>query len=151
MRLPTISGEFRMVADPELIFTPSGVAVAKGRVVANDRKFNEETKEWVDDKVVWLRFVAFKKLAENIAETFVKGSLVLISGRLQTEEWEVKEGDQKGEKRQSYTIIVDTAGPSIAWLPARILEAQRQESAPRGAPAEDPWQGQTPPDAEPPF
>lgn len=148
MRLPSISGEFRMVADPELIFTPTGVAVCKGRLVANDRKFNEETKEWVDDKVVWLRFVAFKKLAENIAESFTKGSLVLISGRLQTEEWETKEN----EKRQAYTIIVDTAGPSLAWLPARILEAQRQESTPSGSSAGgDPWQGQSPPDDQPPF
>lgn len=149
--IPEISGEFRLVDDPELVFTPSGVAVAKGRIVANSRKFDEETKEWKDDKVCWLRFVAFKKVAENIAESLTKGSLALISGRLQTEEWEVKEGENAGQKRSAYTIIVNTAGPSLAFKPARILDNPERSSAPAsGPPSDDPWQS-PPSDDQPPF
>lgn len=131
--LPYISGEFRLVDDPELIFTPSGVAVAKGRCVANSRK--KEGDEWVDDKVCWLRFVTFKRMAENVAESLVKGALVTITGKLQTEEWE-----KEGEKRQAYTILVDTIGPSLAFKPAKIVEVERA-STPASAPTggTDPW------------
>ena len=137
--LPKVHGEFRVVADPELRFSPSGVAVGSMRMVANSRKKDESTGEWVDDKVCWLKATAFKKVAENMAESFVKGDLVVIEGRLQTEEWE-----KDGVKHQSYVVMVDEIGPSIRWAPARIERADRssgggqvqRSAAPAG---EDPW------------
>jgi single-strand DNA-binding protein len=146
--LPDISGEFRLVDDPELIFTPSGVAVCKGRLAANSRKFDEETKEWKDDKVCWLRYVAFKKVAENIAESLTKGSLALFAGQLQTEQWE-----KDGEKKQAYTILVRTAGPSLAFKPSRILDTPARTSGgdAAGPPADDPWGTPAGGGDEPPF
>jgi single-strand DNA-binding protein len=146
--LPLVSGEFRVVADPTLRFAPSGMAVTNMRVVADKKKKNEATGEWEDDKVCWLSVVAFKKLAENIAESCEKGSLVLITGRLQTETYE-----KDGEKKQSYTIVADTIGPSLAWNAAKVIKTDRAAAAPAaegGAPAVDPWA--TPPQGDdPPF
>lgn len=129
--LPITSGEFRLVADPELKFAASGVAVAKLRLVASSRKKDDDGK-WVDDKTCWMNAVAFKKVAENIAESFAKGDLVLVSGRQQTEEWE----DKDGNKRSSQSIVVDTIGPSLAFSPAKSVQAERTAT-----PASDnPWE-----------
>lgn len=147
--LPIITGEFRAVADPSLRFTPTGMAVAEFRVAANSRKFDEETKQWVDDKVVWLTVVAFKKLAENVAESVVKGSLVTVTGKLQTEDWETKEG----EKRQTYKVIADTISMSLALSPAKVMSGARSEGASRssGPPADDPFAAPAGGGDEPPF
>lgn len=143
--LPTISGEFRAVADPELRFAPSGTAVGTIRLVANSRK-KTDAGEWVDDKVVWLRGVTFKQQAENLAESVSKGDLVLVTGKLQTEEWE-----KDGEKKQSYTILIDSIGPSLARNAARPMDTSRTAAAPAAAaPADDPWAVPAGGD-EPPF
>lgn len=149
--LPQVSGEFRVVNDAELKFTPSGMAIATCRIVANGRKFDKEANEWKDDKECWLRLTAFKRLAENMAESCVKGRLINVTGRLQTESYETKEG----EKRQSYAVVADTIGMSMAFAPAKPDAVERTAAAatPGG---EDPFATAAPPatptqDDEPPF
>ena len=144
--LPVVTGEFRLVDDPELRFSPSGVAVGSARLVANSRK--KVNDEWVDDKVVWLRLTAFKKLAENLAESFTKGDLIEVSGKLQTEEYETREG----EKRQSYTVIADRLAVPIVFNPARPMKADRPAASAPSSPAEDPWASAAPSQSDdPPF
>jgi single-strand DNA-binding protein len=146
--LPNITGEFRVVAgDPELRFAPSGVAVCTMRVVANSRK--KQGDEWVDDKVCWLKVTCFKRLAENVAESIKDKNLITVSGRLQTEEWE----DKEGAKRQSYVIVADNVGLALNLSPAKSLgssEGGSGASRSRGTESggTDPWQM---PDDEPPF
>ena len=65
MALPTVTGEFRVVEDPELRFSPNGVAVGTVRLVASSRKKNEQTDEWEDDKILWVTGTAFKQFAEK--------------------------------------------------------------------------------------
>lgn len=156
MTLPTITGEFRVVADPELRFSPGGTAVANIRLVANSRK--KVNDEWVDDKVVWLRAVAFKTMAENIAESIEKGHLVTVTGRLQTEEYE-----SNGEKRQAYTVLIDTIGPSLAFRSAKVAASntgartggggggQQQQSSQSSGDGGDPWASPSSSTDEPPF
>lgn len=153
MALPQVTGEFRAAADPELRFAPSGVAVCNIRAVASSRKKNDQN-EWVDDKSCWLNLVGFKQVAENMAETFVKGSLMVVVGRISTDEYETREG----EKRTSFNLVVDTIGPSLQWDAARILKAERSGGNGGGggqsrqsAPADDPWAGAPPQEDEPPF
>lgn len=131
MTLPRISGEYRVVADPDLRFGQNGgTAVCRIRVVANSKK-KDDSGTWVDDKVVWLGAVMFKDVAEHAAESIKKGDTVLIDGRLETQEWE----DKENNKRQSYNILVDNIGVSIRWNNVQTVQAQRAT-----APAsEDPW------------
>jgi single-strand DNA-binding protein len=140
--LPTVVGEFTAVTDPELRFTPSGVAVANFRAAANSRK-KTESGEWVDDKSCFLNVTVWKKAAENVAESVVKGTKVTIKGRLETRNYETKEG----EKRTSYDLTADEIGVSIAFDPVKVMKAER--TAP-GEPAEDPW-ASTGGSDEPPF
>ncbi len=137
--LPSISGQFRLVTDPTLKFSPSGVAVGGARIVA-DKKKKDESGEWVDDRVCWLSLTTFKKVAENMAESFKKGDLILVSGRLETQSYQTKEG----ESRQSYNVIADFVGSDITWDPAPHVKAERAQR--KQAPDEDPWA--TPPPEE---
>jgi single-strand DNA-binding protein len=149
--LPNVMGEFRVVADPELRFAPSGVAVCKMRAVASSRK--KVNDEWVDDKNAWVNITTFKKSAENAAETYQKGDLITVCGRLQTEDWE----DKDGNKRTSVDIVADSIGAATTWTSARIARAERSGSSSGGGAQRssggssdpDPWA--TPADDAPPF
>lgn len=147
--LPQVTVEGRMVADPELRYSPSGVAVAKFRVVASSRKKVTEDGEekWVDDKTLWLQCTAFKRLAENIVESAQKGDLVVVTGRLQTDEWTT----ESNEKRSQIVCLADTVSLSLAFrtIPVGTGKAERSSAAP----AEDPWASPAPGASsdEPPF
>lgn len=150
MALPQVFGEFRVVADPELRFTPSGKAVGNVRLVANSRK--KEGEEWVDDKVVWLNGSIWDREAENMVESIERGMLVEVRGRLETREWE-----KDGEKRQSTEIKIDSISPSLKYATAKVSKVERTGgSAPaaepkaEAPPVEDPW-ATPPPGDEPPF
>ena len=152
--LPQIAVEGRVVADPELRYSPTGTAVTKFRIVAASKKkvTNAEGRdEWVDDRVLWLQCVAFNRgtvvtLAENIAESLVKGDLVVVTGRLQTDEW-TTEG---GEKRSQIVCLCDTVSKSLVFnaIPVGAGRAERASSSPA---AEDPWAAPAPSTEEPPF
>jgi single-strand DNA-binding protein len=148
--LPQVVGEFRVGADPNLRFAPSGTAVCSMRAVASSRK-KDESGEWKDDKTTWVDLVGFRKLAENMAESFQKGDLVTVTGKLQVEDWE----DNEGNKRKSVNVMVDTIGMSVAFNAARSIKSERRETT-GSSDGGDPWAtpapsgGQSQSD-EPPF
>lgn len=152
--LPIIQGEFRAAADPELRFSPSGVAVGSVRAVAAKKKKNDSTGEWEDDKLCWIRVTCFKQLAENLVESISKGDSFVLVGKLSTEEWE----DKDGNKRTSVEVVADFIGPSIAFATAKVTRAQRAGGGdgggqPQQAAGADPWQTPAPAGApeDPPF
>ena len=76
--------------DPETRFTPSGAAVANFNIATNEswRDSNGE----IQDKTEWHRCVMFGKSAEMSGELLKKGQLVYLEGKLQTRNWEDKDG-----------------------------------------------------------
>lgn len=144
--LPTVQMEARVVEDAELRFAASGVAVAKFRAVASSRKKITENgqEKWVDDKTCWISVTCFKKLAENVAESCTKGTLVNVTGRLQTDEWEDKETKQK---RTAMSLVADTVSISLAFR--SVSGEQKAERS--TAPVEDPWSTPAGGTDEPPF
>jgi single-strand DNA-binding protein len=158
MSLPTLSGTARLTGDPELRFSPSGVAVCKFNLAFNARRKNESTGQWEDGDVFYVNAVTFKQLAENAAETCTKGMEVVVTGRVKTEQWE----DRDGNKRSAPSLLVDSIGPSITFATAKVQKMDRSNSggqARRQQPADDPWATATPAgkssgggfDDEPPF
>jgi len=88
----------RLVADPDVRYTPGGIAVASLRL-AVDRDFkNQEGKREVD----FLTCTAWRKVAEIVAQYCKKGSLILVSGSIQQDTYE-----KDGEKRTTYKVVVD--------------------------------------------
>lgn len=91
----------RLVADPELHHTQTGVAVTSFRI-ANDRDFSSKAGEKETD---FFDVVAWRSAAEFICKYFTKGRLITVVGRLQTRSWT----DQEKNKRIAHEIVVDNA------------------------------------------
>lgn len=105
-----------LVDDPELRFTPSGVAVAKFRIASTPRVFDKQTNEWKDGDALFLTCSVWRKAAENVAESLAKGVRVIVQGRLKQRSYETTQG----EKRTVYEIDVDEVGPTLARATAKV-------------------------------
>jgi len=89
----------RLVADPELRYTPSGVPVANCRI-AVDRPFKNAAGERETD---FINVVAWRQRAEFAANYLGKGRLVAIDGRLQIRQWTT----QDGQRRSTAEVVAD--------------------------------------------
>jgi single-strand DNA-binding protein len=110
-----------LTADPELRFTPSGAAVANFTVASTPRIFDRQTNEWKDGEALFLRCNIWREAAENVAESLVRGSRVIASGRLKQRSFETREG----EKRTVVELEVDEIGPSLKYATAKVNKASR--------------------------
>jgi single-strand DNA-binding protein len=129
MALPRIAVDGRLAAEPELRFGQSGKAVARLRVVASDRRLNQATGEWEDADTLWIDVTCFDKLAENVCESVVKGDLVIVTGRLRTEEWQDRDSSQK---RSKIAMLADSVAASLQFRQIPHGSAQRSGSRPEG-------------------
>jgi single-strand DNA-binding protein len=114
--LPTVTGEFGVVFEPELRFNDSGNAWIKIRGAASDRAYNAETKQWEQKgDTTYLDIIMGGKLAENLAESVTVGDQIVVSGELAQREWTTDEG----EKRVSYQIRARSIGVGLVSGPAK--------------------------------
>jgi len=89
----------RLGADPELRHTAAGIPVATFNVATTEtRRDRNGTKQ---DKTEWHRIVAWRKLGEIAAEYLKKGRLVYIEGKIQSREFEGRDG----VKRKTFEIV----------------------------------------------
>jgi single-strand DNA-binding protein len=108
-----------LVDDPELRFTPSGVAMAKIRLAVN-RRWRGNDGEWQEDTSFFTGTV-WREQAESAAESLQKGARVIVTGRLEQRSWET----EQGEKRSVVEIQIDEIGPSLRWATASVNKTQR--------------------------
>ena len=94
----TIMG--RLTRDPELRRTGSGIAVASFRV-AVDRDF--APKDGGERKADFIDCVAWRQTGEFVSKYFTKGSMIVVSGRLQIRNW----NDKDGNKRRTAEVVAD--------------------------------------------
>jgi len=78
---------------PELRYTPSGTAVADLRLAVN-RNYTTQGGE-KREETCFLTVVVWGKQAESSGEYLDKGSPVMVEGRLQTRDWETKDGQKR--------------------------------------------------------
>lgn len=88
----------RMVSDPELRRTGSGVPVASF-TVAVDRDFSNNGEKETD----FIDCVAWRQLGEFVDKYFPKGKMAVVSGRLQIRSWT----DKDGNKRRTAEIVAE--------------------------------------------
>ncbi len=127
-----------LVDDPELRFTPSGVAVAKFRIASTPRVYDKQANEWKDGDALFLTCSVWRQAAENVAESLAKGVRVIVQGRLKQRSYE----DREGVKRTVYELDVDEVGPTLARATAKVEKnpaggGQRQAGVSPETP--DPW------------
>ena len=90
----------RLTRDPELRRTGSGVAVASF-TVAVDRDFGG--RDGGERETDFIDCVAWRQTGEFVSKYFTKGSMMVVSGRLQIRNW----NDKEGNKRRSAEVVAD--------------------------------------------
>ena len=86
-----------LTRDPELRYTPKGLAIAKLGLAVN-RSWRDSTSGEMKEEVTFIDIDAFGKQAETLGQYMKKGSPILIEGRLRLDTWEDKQTNQKRSK-----------------------------------------------------
>jgi single-strand DNA-binding protein len=118
-----------LTRDPELRYTPKGVAIAKLSMAIN-RTWKSESGE-NKEEVTFVDLDAFGRQAETLGQYVKKGSPLMVEGRLRLDQWDDK---QTGQKRSRLGVVVE----GFQFLGS----GNRSES---GAPTEAPRRPTTPP------
>jgi single-strand DNA-binding protein len=90
----------RLAVDPELRYTPTGVAVASFRIAVRDTFRKTENGQYATD---FFDVEVWRERAEYASNYLTKGLLVAVQGRLAIKEWTA----QDGNKRRSYYVVGD--------------------------------------------
>ena len=131
--------------DPEMRYTPNGVAVCSFPMATSETYKDRNTGERVT-QTEWHNIVIWRGMAETAEKYLRKGSQVYIEGKIKTRSWE----DQQGFKRYTTEVVADVmqlldrpnssggaASPTQATaLPAQ--QAQPKDQAQPAVPAEKP-------------
>ncbi len=113
----------RLGADPELRYTAGGMPVATFNVATTETwKDKSGTKQ---DKTEWHRIVAWGKLGEQAGEFLKKGRLVYVEGRMQSREYEGRDG----VKRKVFEIVASIFRMLGGGAPGERVESKPQVSA----------------------
>jgi single-strand DNA-binding protein len=111
-----------LTRDPELRYTPNGVALLTITMAVNHRKRNAQTDQW-DEQVSFFDVTLWRDAAENAASTLQKGARVIATGRLEQRSWD----DRNDPTKKQYKIeLVDAeVGPSLRWATAQVTRTPR--------------------------
>jgi single-strand DNA-binding protein len=121
--------------DPEIRYTPTAPAVATFTLATTEKGKDGE------DRTEWHRLVAFGRLAEICGEYLAKGRQIYAEGRIQTRDWE----DRDGNKRTTTEIVLNQmqmlgapSGGGGSRAGKGAAEADGYEEPPRSAPQRAP-------------
>lgn len=112
--------------DPEVRYTAGGQAVASFGVAVS-RRF-KRGDEW-EEQTSFLDVTCWREQAENVAESIVKGTRVVVTGRLEQRSWE----SDSGETRSKVEIVADEVCPSLRWATAVVTRNERRQGDGFGA------------------
>src|ERR1017187_6071020 len=138
-----------LTRDPELRYTPKGVAIAKITLAIN-RTWKSETGE-TKEEVTFVDVDAFGRQAEVVGQFMKKGRPFLVEGRLKLDQWEDKNTHQKQSKLkvvlEGFSFIDSNRGDGAAPAgarPAAAPAAVAEPLPPAEAAAAEPEQDDVP-------
>ena len=102
----------RLTRDPELRYTPNGVAVANFTLAVNRPFTNQEGNRDAD----FINCVVWRKPAENLANYMKKGNQIGVDGRIQTRTYDDKDGKK--------VYVTEVVADSVQFLESRQKEKQ---------------------------
>ena len=117
-----------LTRDPELRYTPKGMAITKIGLAVNRRWTSESGEQ--REETTFVDIDAFGKQAETIAQYMKKGSPLLVEGRLRLDQWDDK---QTGQKRSKLGVVLEGfqfLGGGTRTEGAPPAEAARRPAAP---------------------
>ncbi|MCY4037648.1 MAG: single-stranded DNA-binding protein, partial [bacterium] len=83
---------------------------------------NRQTNE-TEEQVSFFDVTCWSSLAENVSESLVKGTRVIVNGRLEQRTWETQDGD----RRSKIEIIADEVSPSLRWASVEVTRNERRD------------------------
>ncbi len=128
-----------LTKDPELRYTPQGMAVANLRMAVN-RRYKNKNQE-LKEETCFITAVVWNKQAETCNQYLHKGSSCFIEGRLQSRSWE----DNAGQKRS----VIEVQAERVQFLgrpPIKEPTASSKEEMPQEPEApstESAWLGES--------
>ena len=132
----------RLGRDPETRYTSGGQAVANFSV-ATDESYKDRNGER-QKRTEWHKIVVWGKQAEIAQQYLKKGSLIFIEGRIQSREWQ----DKEGQKRTSFEIVANNfrmlggrAEGAAAGAGGSAARSGGDDSETHAAPADDSYSG----------
>ncbi|MGO8926763.1 MAG: single-stranded DNA-binding protein [Limisphaerales bacterium] len=115
-----------LTRDPELRYTPKGVAIAKITLAIN-RTWKSETGE-TKEEVTFVDVDAFGRQAEVVGQYMKKGRPFLVEGRLKLDQWEDKNTHQKQSKLK---VVLE----GFSFIDTKGADSGAPSDAPRARPA----------------
>ena len=115
----TLSGN--LTRDPEIRYTREGQANATFGMAVNRRWQQRGSEEW-EESTSFFDVICWRDLAENVALSLVKGSRVIVTGRLEQHSWLADNGD----RRSRVEITADEVGPSLRFATVEISRTERR-------------------------
>jgi len=115
MTQASVSFAGNLTDNPDVRYTQGGIAQAMLRVAVSGRREQEPSFFTV---IVW------RDQAEHAAQSFAKGSRVVVVGRLQQRRWTAEDGSA----RSVVEVVAEELGPSLRWATATTTRATRSTS-----------------------
>lgn len=115
----TLAGN--LTRDPEIRYTREGQANTSFGLAVTRRWQARGSEEW-DEATSFFDVVCWRGLAENVALSLVKGSRVIVTGRLDQQSWET----ENGERRSRVEVTADDVGPSLRFATAEVIKSERR-------------------------
>ena len=119
--------------DPELRYTANGQPVANFTLATTESWTNKSGER--EQRTEWHRIVTWGRLAEICGEHLSKGKQVYVEGRLQTREWEDREGNKRKttEVTANQVLMLGRRGdaPGDPSSPPDALEGSPQDASPK--------------------
>jgi single-strand DNA-binding protein len=103
----TLTGN--LTDDPELRFTPGGVAVANFRLAVDQRVWDSDG--WKDGEPSYFRVSVWRDQAEHVSRSLHKGARCVVVGRLKSHSWETPEG----QRRSAVEVDAEEVGMSLRF------------------------------------
>lgn len=128
---PHIEITGNLTRDPEMRFTPNGIAVCKITVAVTPRKRDSATGNWSDGDPQFWDVTAWRQLAENVSESLMRGDPVTVIGTVDFREWLTKPTDERdSEKRHQHEITADVISVPLTFHTVRVKRSNRNTSKP---------------------
>jgi single-strand DNA-binding protein len=140
--------------DPELRYTQGGQAVANFTLATNEKWSDKQGN--AQERTEWHRIVVWGKQGENCAQYLQKGRSCYIEGRLQTREWEDKDGNKRTTTEINAQTVQFLGGRGGAGGPGAPgpggTGGSNEDPGPSSGPSSGPASGPTgPPPDDVPF
>ena len=120
--------------DIELRYTPGGAAVATLNM-ATTEVWNDKSGQR-QEKTEWHRVVLWGKTAETLAEYLLKGRQIYVEGRLQTRQWDDRDGNKRytTEVRADRVVLLGGRGGGGSGNESRTSDQEQRVPSPEGPP-----------------